>query len=470
MGQYSVRDNWQSLAAKRRCRIVAGVAAKITEAAEELTQLCASDQRTDPLETIAAELLPLCSGLRFIGRRGAKILGAKRYGMLGRPVWLWGVSSVVRRDPHGKVLILGTWNYPLLLVGAQASQALAAGNEVLIKPAIGSEEVTARMVQAFHDAGIPESYLQQIDSSTESAVAAIDAGVDLIVLTGAASTGRKVLQQAAQSLTPTIMELSGCDAVIIMPGANIERAAIAIDFGLNFNGGATCISPRRLVIEESMADRLGEALRRRLGPKTAHIVHPAARQATAESIERAISEGAVDRWQSFDSSVLRTTGHMKPLVLDQVRPEHSIASADLFAPVTSIIRVDQIADAQSIVNDCRYRLAASVFGPASEAEMLAAKLKVGSVAINDLLVPTADPRLPFGGRGDSGFGVTRGAEGLLAMTVPTVISRRRGRFAPHLDPQPAISAQALIGALQLLHAGSLGQRLHGLRQLLAARD
>ncbi len=119
MKEYSGRANWESLATKKRCRIVAGVAAKITEAADDLTQLCASDQRTDPVETIAAELLPLCSGLRFIGRRGAKILRTKRYGMLGRPAWLWGVSSIVRRDPHGKVLILGTWNYPLLLVACK---------------------------------------------------------------------------------------------------------------------------------------------------------------------------------------------------------------------------------------------------------------------------------------------------------------------------------------------------------------
>jgi aldehyde dehydrogenase (NAD+) len=110
-----------------------------------------------------------------------------------------------------------------------------------------------------------------------------------------------------------------------------------------------------------------------------------------------------------------------------------------------------------------------VFGPAGEATMLAEELKIGSVVINDLLVPTADPRLPFGGRGNSGFGVTRGTEGLLAMTVPKVISRRTGRFAPHLGKQPATRAQDLLGALQLLHAGSLGQRLRGLRQMVAAR-
>ncbi len=468
MRQYSGRDEWELLGTKRRCRIVADVAAKITDAADELTRLCASDQRTDPVQTIAGELLPLCSGLRFIGRCGSKILREKRYGLRGRPAWLWGVNSIVRRDPHGKVLIIGTWNYPLLLVGAQASQALAAGNRVLIKPAMGSEAATSRMVKAFHEAGIPHANLQQIDSSSESAIAAIEAGVDLIVLTGAASTGRKVLQQAAQSLTPTIMELSGCDAVIVMPGAEIERAANAIGFGLNFNSGATCIGPRRLIVEESMADRLVQALRLRFASTPAHIVHPAARQATCETIELAINQGAIDLLQCFDSNALRSTGHMPPVVLDRVKPEYSIASADLFAPVTSIIRVDQIADAVRVVNDCRYRLAASVFGPESEATALAAELKVGSVAINDILFPTADPRLPFGGRGDSGFGVTRGAEGLLAMTVPTVISLRRGRFAPHLQPDPNVSAQALLGALQLSHAGSLGQRIGGLGKMVAA--
>ena len=174
MRKYNTGDNWERLSTRKRCGIVASVAATIAASADELVRLCASEQRTDAVETIAAELLPLCSALRFIGRRGAKILQSQRYGVIGRPAWLWGVGSTVRRDPYGRVLILGTWNYPLLLSGAQAAQALAAGNRVLLKPAIGSEAVTERMVRAFHDAGIPESYLGQLDSSTESAVAAID--------------------------------------------------------------------------------------------------------------------------------------------------------------------------------------------------------------------------------------------------------------------------------------------------------
>ena len=99
-----------------------------------------------------------------------------------------------------------------------------------------------------------------------------------------------------------------------------------------------------------------------------------------------------------------------------------------------------------------------------------AQLQVGSIAINDLIVPTADPRVPFGGRGNSGFGVTRGAEGLLAMTVPVVTAVRCGGLMPHLMPRRMSDAQSLLGLLQLLHARSFSQRWSGLRQLMAARS
>ena len=96
------------------------------------------------------------------------------------------------------------------------------------------------------------------------------------------------------------------------------------------------------------------------------------------------------------------------------------------------------------------------------------QLEVGTVCINDLIVPTADPRLPFGGRGESGFGVTRGEDGLLAMTVPATVSRRHGKFAPHLQPRQSTDAQTLLGALQLLHAGTLTERCGGLKNMIAA--
>jgi aldehyde dehydrogenase (NAD+) len=159
---------------------------------------------------------------------------------------------------------------------------------------------------------------------------------------------------------------------------------------------------------------------------------------------------------------------MSPLVLDCVKPNDEIAAVDLFAPVTSILRVPNISEAIGIVNQCPYRLAVSIFGAGKLAESLALQCDVGTVCVNDLIVPTADPRLPFGGRGESGFGVTRGEDGLLAMSVPATISRRHGKFAPHLQARQSTDAQTLLGALQLLHAGTRTERWMGLRKIFGA--
>lgn len=448
--------------------MIGRVAAAIAARAAELTDLASTDQRVDPVETITAELLPTCSALRFIARRGSGVLRTRAYNALGRPAWLWGVRSRVYRKPRGKVLVLGTWNYPIFLPGVQAAQALAAGNSVLLKPAIGCEQVTSCLIDAFYEAGVPESALRMLPSGAESAIQAIDNGVDLIVLTGASETGRKVLRQAAETVTPTIMELSGCDAVVVLPGADIARVADCIVFGLKFNAGATCIAPRRIIAEQREADLLKTALRERLDQAGWATVHAAARKEAAKRISSAISAGAVDVLGRYDETQLLDCGKMTPVFLDGVNPRDEIAAADLFAPITSLLRVSSIGEAIEIVNQCPYRLAVSIFGSGKIADSVAVQLDVGTVCINDLIVPTADPRLPFGGRGKSGFGVTRGEDGLLAMSVPATISRRHGKFAPHLQPRQPMDAQTLLGALQLLHARTLMERCSGLKNMIAA--
>lgn len=445
---------WTDLSSRQRCRIVASARRNFARAAEEFVRLCASDQRTDPIETLSGELFPLCSALRFLGRHGPRLLQSRRYGWWGRPLWLIGVRSTVSREPLGTVLILAAWNYPLLLPGVQAAQALAAGNRVWIKPAPGCESVTDLMVQSFVAAGVPTEAIQALPSAPESAIAGIEAGVDLVVLTGSAGTGRAVLAQCARKLTPTIMELSGCDAVVIGPGADLDRVARAIRFGLCFNAGATCIGPRRILVGASQHDELVQRLRQRLADSPALSIHPVARAAAVGAVEDALRRGAVDLLEdSGDALNDFSATAWRPRILDGVAADWPIASTDLFAPVATMLRADTDAQRIEQVHACPYRLAASVFGEPAWAEALAAHLDVGHVSINDLILPTADPRVPFGGCGDSGFGVTRGAEGLLAMTRPKVIAQHRGSLFPHLWPRREQDYATLLRALRWLHRG-----------------
>nr|MCU0714241.1 aldehyde dehydrogenase family protein [Pirellula sp.] len=399
-------------------------------------------------------------------------------------------SSIVR-VPHGLVLIIGAGNYPLYLSGVQTIQALAAGNAVALKPAPGAELVTQRFVDLLIEAGVPGDLCVVLDSSIEAAQQAIEAGVDKVVLTGSSRSGRNVLKQLADSLTPATMELSGCDAMYVLPGADMHRVCDTIAFTLKLNGGASCLAPRRVFVPQKtyevfhrlLSQRLTAESQREWRTQIPHFVF----QKLQSGVKEAVQSGA-RVFESPQANITLTTstsnsaglnnaaatseqaksvsiGH---LVLTDMKPTMSLCSADIFAPLVMIIPVADWAEALQFDSMCPYALTASVYGPLEDALRMTKFISAGTITINDALVPTADPQLPFGGRGESGFGVTRGDEGLLSMTVPKVITIRRGRWLPHLQPPSPADESLLDGLLQFNHSGSLLKRLLGLKQTIQA--
>ena len=153
-------------------------------------------------------------------------------------------------------------------------------------------------------------------------------------------------------------------------------------------------------------------------------------------------------------------------------PEMDLCREASFAPLLAVLPFDHLDDALRMHEQCRYGLGASIFTRNTErAAALSPRLKTGMVTINDVIVPTVHPATPFGGRGDAGFGVTQGAEGLLEMTVPQVVSVRGGTDRPHYDMavgQTRTQGDLLRGVLDAAHAPTLGRRLRGWRRLLGA--
>ena len=141
-----------------------------------------------------------------------------------------------------------------------------------------------------------------------------------------------------------------------------------------------------------------------------------------------------------------------------------------FAPLVAVVPVDDAAHAVSMHNACPFGLGAAVFTRDADAgRALAAELRAGAVAVNDVIVPTAHPATPFGGRGASGWGVTQGAEGLLGLTVPQVVTVRKGSFRPHVDAalsRDPSAGDVTRGLLRLSHGRTLGERWRGLRQMV----
>jgi acyl-CoA reductase-like NAD-dependent aldehyde dehydrogenase len=397
-------------------------------------------------DTLVSEVLPLLDAMRFLERRATALLATRRLHR-GRPLWLFGVAAEIERVPLGVVLILGPGNFPLFLPCVQALQALVAGNAVCLKPAPGGEAAAAAVAACLHEAGLPEDVLQLLEAN--GGPAAVACGFDHIVLTGSAQTGIDVLKASAPCLTPATMELSGCDAAYVMAGADVAQVARCLAYGLALNGGATCIAPRRVFVVRDLAVALERALLAllpRIRGSAASL--PVARQ-LAVLLEDAARAGG---------RVLRSAPD-GPVILADARSDMLLLQRDLFAAWLAIVPVEDMTSALRQSRRCAYALGASVFGPRRAARQFARQVNAGSVCINDVIVPTADPRLPFGGGGRSGFGRTRGAEGLLQMTAAKAVSVRKGRFMPHLAAvQPGDAARFAL-LIRLLHGDYLGERL-----------
>lgn len=353
-------------------------------------------------EKLVSEVLPLADACRWLERNAAHILASRRCGKKGRPLWMRRVLFEVHRQPFGLVLVIGPGNYPLFLPAVHSLQALVAGNAVLLKPAPGTRNVAFLFVKLAREAGIDPALLTVLDESVAAARDAISSGVDKVIFTGSSANGRDVLADLARTNTPSVMELSGDDAVIVFADADVDLLLRALNFGVRLNNGGTCIAPRRLIIEKSIAANLHVRL---------------ARAGIAP-----LPFGIFENERS---------------ALDQIHSGNFALGASIFS--------------------CNVR----------RARVFAGRIKTGFVLINDLIVPTADPRMPFTGVKASGFGSTRGDEGLLEMTFPHVVATSAGKSRRHFDEPGIDDARLFLSYIRAAH-GRDRHRLGAFRDFISA--
>lgn len=479
---------WAERLVRERMRIVGHIAAQIAEHHAELVALNPRPNASRA-EIVASELLPLADACRYAARMTRRALAPTTHSARHGAWWMGRIGVQVVRQPWGVVLVVAPSNYPLFLPGVQIVQALAAGNAVVVKPAIGCEPLLRRFAQCVSTAGVPPELLQILDSSIAAGQEAMDAGVDKVFVTGSAETGRAILSQLSQTLTPATLELSGCDAAFVTDRADLKRVARCLAYALRLNGGATCIAPRRVFVppahEEQLCRLLIEELRRPPDsgneatttqvavsevPVADYQVPIAAAEKLIAAVQQALAGGAQLILGSLPDGAHRPAHvQLSPLVLRGVTPSMDVAKLDLFGPIVSLLSVPSMSTAIAADRACPFGLGASIFGPSNHAHYWSKQIDAGCVVINDIVVPTADPRVGFGGRDQSGWGSTRGWEGLVEMTRPKTICTRAGRWLPHLAPTLAEDPRAVEALLSLFHSPKWSSRLAALRTLITRR-
>lgn len=459
----AAQRDWADRPVRERLAVVRRFRQSLPGAADALTAAVERDVGRPPHEVLGTDLLPLADACRFLEKRAASILKPRTAG--DRPLWLFGSTDRVIRRPRGVVAVIGTWNYPLFLNGVQIAHALTAGNGVLWKPSELSVASSELLHELFLKAGVPADLFPRLPSERDAGPQLLEADIDYLVFTGSAAVGRQIAKRLGERLIPSTLELSGCDALLMMPDADVAMTADAAWFGSTVNRGQTCIAVRRAFVPRPHYDEF----LRRIGDKIA-TAGPMT-LATAGQVrhaDRLIADAEAKGGRVLKPDMAVDGDRQTvPRVVADATADMAVCREDCFAPLMAVLPYDDPAEAVRRANACAYGLGMSVFTrDASRYVHIINEARAGVVTVNDVIAPMAHPATPFGGVGASGWGTTQGAEGLLELTVPQAIGVRSGTFRPHYRPVTAATGRMLRGLLNWGHAATIAGRWGGLRQAL----
>lgn len=332
-------------------------------------------------------------------------------------------SALVRRRPVGVVAAITPWNVPLLTPAWKWLPALVAGNTVVWKPSERASGIGAAAVALLSEAGLPPGVLVPVFGAAGAAGAlASHPAVDAVHFTGSTSAGRALARAASEGPKPIALELGGLNPAIVLRDADLERAAAAIMASATAISGQKCSATRQVLVERAAADALADCLCRelrslapgdpratstRIGP----LISPEAADRASRAVEAARSRGGrvVAQAPSLDpSSPLDRRSFFAPVLLDRLGPDDPLRNDELFAPVVTLVEVEDGAEAVELANRLPYGLAASVFTSNLElGRRLAEALDFGIVALNRR-GDAVDLEAPFCGRRGSGNAMPEG--------------------------------------------------------------
>jgi succinate-semialdehyde dehydrogenase/glutarate-semialdehyde dehydrogenase/succinyl-CoA reductase len=322
-------------------------------------------------------------------------------------------KSIITFQPLGVIGSIMPWNFPYWQGLRFAAPSLMVGNTIVLKPASATMQCGIEIEKTFDRAGVPHAVFQTIVGDSSSAETLIDAdGISAVTFTGSVPVGAKVAQRATSQIKKTVLELGGSDPFIVCDDADIEKTSTGAVKGRFINCGQSCIASKRFIITKKIASEFIEKFvqkteKLKVGDPLSDDtdIGPVVNAKSLENMEgivnRTIKEGAE---LITGGKKIKNKGYFfAPTIFKNVLPHMEIAQEEVFGPVAPVITVDDEKEAIRIANDSKFGLGASIWTQDLEkAERLSSMVQSGIVTVNNVVV--SDPRVPFGGVKNSGFG------------------------------------------------------------------
>jgi succinate-semialdehyde dehydrogenase/glutarate-semialdehyde dehydrogenase len=412
----AVQDEWAAHPPRERGEILRRAWEKITARTDELA-LVMTLEMGKPIAESKAEITYASEFFRWFAEEAVRIEGRFATAPNGQG------RLITMRQPVGPCYAITPWNFPMAMGTRKIGPAVAAGCTMVIKPAQQTPLSMLALAQILEEAGLPAGVLNVVTSSKSSDVSKPiigDPRLRKLTFTGSTEVGRKLLEQSAQGLLRTSMELGGNAPFLVFGDADVDAAVEGAVIAKMRNMGEACTAANRFHVAGRVADEFAEKLASRLGEmkvgrgteddvKVGPLIDADQRDKVDELVRDALAKGA---HAVLGGTARDGAGYFyEPTVLAGVKEDARLLKEEIFGPVAPVIGFDEEEAAVAAANDTEYGLVAYVYtSDVKRAFRVCEKLQTGMVGLNQGLV--SNPAAPFGGVKASGFGREGGREGI----------------------------------------------------------
>jgi succinate-semialdehyde dehydrogenase/glutarate-semialdehyde dehydrogenase len=411
--------HWATTGFEERSRLLVTVAELLEGELPDIAHVI-STEMGKPFAQAKGEVAKCASGFRWFAEHAGGFL-------VDRKVEVDASLGLIRYEPLGPVLAVMPWNYPLWQVVRFAAPAIMAGNVGILKHSPNVSRCALLIEDLFRRAGGPEGIFQTLLVGTDQIQGIIaDPRVKAVTLTGSVRAGRAVAAQAGAAIKKVVLELGGSDPFIVLPSADIERAAtIGVEARMQ-NAGQSCIAAKRFILHEEIADEfLATFVQRVEALSVGDPFDPATEVGPlVTAVARDTIEAQVEDARANGAEILcggeRVTGpegpnragfFYRPTVITGITPAMRIATEEVFGPVALVFRVADASEALAVANGTEFGLGSSVWSSdPEEQQRFVRQLEAGQVFVNGMVASM--PALPFGGIKTSGVGRELSSQGI----------------------------------------------------------
>lgn len=388
---------WKTVKTSERAKLVGQLGEVLLKNKEKLGQIC-TDEMGKLLSESIAEVEKCALACQYYSENAEKFLQDEH-------IKTEGQESFVTYKPLGVVLAVMPWNFPYWQVIRFAAPALCAGNGAVLKHASNVPGCALALEGMFKEAGFPEHLFRTLLISSKEVNRVIEHKlIQAVTITGSTKAGKEVAKKAGEVLKKVVLELGGSDPYLIMKDADLKLAAKVLVKGRLMNAGQSCISPKRLIVDKSVYQEFTKLVETEM--KQAQALAPMARKdlrdELQEQLNKSLKQGATCL---IGGKIPEGAGAFYPATLiTDLKPGMTAFDEELFGPVVCLIPAADEEEMIKLANMSQYGLGGGIFSQnIPHARKIAVeRLETGGVFINDFL--KSDPRLPFGGIKESGYG------------------------------------------------------------------